>query len=245
MRIGCFLFVLPLFAHFVGNPGDPAIMNAGVFSGGYPFCKWSSGYLYDYIPNKRFVTKKAFFKRFGLQSQEALFSLIFVERLQFYASMGGSKEMLEEKSMYDFLFETKTGYHFSWSLGARVILFQWGQTFLSGSFTYASVPESSQSFLSILDRVNFPFPNADEKQKFSLEQWQASIGLASKLLFVTPYAGIDYFSSKLEVEKSYKEAEPIGYFYGFTLSVTGKFHLCFERRIGNEFGYSFATSAVF
>src|SRR5438105_4558606 len=106
------LFALPLFGAYVGNPADPAIMNTGFFSTSYPFFKFTSGYIYDYTSNKRYEASQnsphfdpSAIKSFGLHSQLASFSLIFVERLQLYGTAGGSREVVEERdvSITDFL----------------------------------------------------------------------------------------------------------------------------------------------
>ena len=130
MRWLLFFAAFPLFGAYVGNPADPALMNTGFFSGGYPFFKFTSGYIYDYTSNKRYVSSSPdqAIRQFGLHSQLASFSFIFIERLQVFGTAGGSKEVVEEKKLYDMLFESHTNYHFSWSAGAKVIFLQWGQT---------------------------------------------------------------------------------------------------------------------
>ncbi len=238
-----FLLALPLFAAYVGNPADPAIMNTGFFSTTYPLFKFTSGYIYDYTPNKRYVASDQLIKRFGLHSQLASFSFIFIERLQLYGAAGGSKEIVKEQPLYDVVFDIHTNYHFSWSAGGRVILLQWGQTFLSADFCYFSVPSSHKSFFKYLNRMNLPLET--EKQKFSLDEWQVNVGLASKFFFITPYAGVNYLHSRLDAQTDYRNAVNWGYFYGGTLSLTGRLHLNFERRVRNEFAYTFATIIVF
>ncbi len=245
MRWLFFLAALPLFGAYVGNPGDPALMNTGFFSGGYPFFKLTSGYIYDYTANKYYVSseKPEAIHRFGLHSQLASFSLIFIERLQLFGTAGGTKEIVEEKKFYDMLFDVHTTYHFSWSAGAKVILFQWGQTYFSGDFTFFDVPSSHQSFFKYLNRMNLPIEI--EKQRFSLREWQLSAGLSSRFFFLTPYAGATYLHSRLHADIDYHNQVNWGYFYGLTVSITGRLHLNFEQRMRDESAYTFSTIAVF
>lgn len=233
----------PLFAFYVGNPADPAIMNMGFFSTSYPIFKFTSGYIYDHTSNKKYVAPDQTLQQFGLHSQLASFSLIFVERLQIFGTAGGSKEIVKEKSIYESLFDIHTNYHFSWSAGAKLILFQWGPVYLSSDFTFFEVPSSPKSFFRYLNRMNLTFD--EEKQKFSLREWQLSSALSAKLFFLSPYAGVSYLKSKLHAGINYHNALNWGYFYGLTLSLTGRFHLNFEKRFRDEYGYTLATILVF
>jgi hypothetical protein len=238
--------IFPLFGAYVGNPADPALMNTGVFSSSYPFFKFTSGYIYDYTSNKDFVASNELIKRFGLHSQLASFSLIFVERLQLFGSAGGSKESVEEKSIYDMVFDSHTNYHFSWSAGTKVILLQWGQTYFSTDFTYFAIPASAKSFFKLLNRANLPIDfDPNKKQEFSLREWQLSFALSSRFFFITPYAGCTYLHSRLHALINYHNQFNWGYFYGVTLSVTGRLQLNFEQRFRDEAAYTFATTMVF
>lgn len=236
--------ILPLFGAYVGNPADPALMSTGFFSSSYPFFKFTSGYIYDYTSNKRFEAPDQVIKRFGLHSQLASFSLIFIERIQFFGTAGGTKEVLKEEPIYDAVFDAHTNYHFSWSAGTKVILLQWGQTYFSGDFTYFAIPSSSKSFYKFLNRMNLPL-ETEEKQKLSLKEWQVSAALSSRFFFLTPYAGATYLHSRLHAQIKYRNELNWGYFYGLTVSLTGRLHLNFERRMRDEFAYTFSTIAVF
>ncbi|EKE08044.1 MAG: hypothetical protein ACD_17C00376G0002 [uncultured bacterium] len=228
----------------IGNPADPAIMNTGFFSAGYPFFKFTSAYIYDYTPDKKYEAPDQMIKRLGLHSQLANVSLIFVERLQLYGSFGGSKEILQEQPIYEMIFDTHTHYHFSYSLGGKVILFQWGQTYLGLDFNAFEIPSSHKSFFQYLNRLNLPL-NTDEKQTLSLNEWQGSLGLASRFFFLTPYVGGIYLHSRLHADKTYHNQYPWGYFYGVTLSLTGRLHANFERRLRDESAYTFSGIMVF
>ncbi|HSX10874.1 MAG TPA: hypothetical protein VLF94_04070 [Chlamydiales bacterium] len=263
MRCLFLLLTLPLFGAYVGNPADPAIMNTGFFTAGYPYFKLTSGYIYDYTSNKRYGTDQIepdfdpdqALKRFGLHSQLASFSLIFIERFQVFGSAGGSKESVtegEQPDWADIVFDFESAYQFAWSAGAKAILIQWGQTYFSADFTYFAIPSSSKTFFKYLNRLNLPMHLDAEKQKLSLDEWQISLGLSSRFYFLTPYVGANYLRSRLHVQEgpdipsiNYHNEVSWGYFYGLTLSLTGRFHLNFERRMRDEFAYTFSTIAVF
>jgi hypothetical protein len=258
MRWLLFFFPIIAFPAYVGNLGNPAIMNSGLFSGGYPFMKATSGYIYDYTSNKRYVAQQgdlsfdpnSTFREFGLHSQLATFSFIFVERLEIFGTAGGSKEQAKGERKPSFLADFSADYNFSWSAGTKVILLQWGQTFLSMDFTYFTIPSAKDTFIEYIQKFNLPFTFG--KQSLHLREWQLSGGLSSKFYFFTPYAGVTYLRSRLHIESTnqapavtYVNQMNWGYFFGFTISLTGKFHVNFERRLRDEFAYTFSTIAVF
>lgn len=238
-------------------------MNHGFFTHS-PFLRAVTGYLADYTSNKRYVTSQEtadfnpnhVFKEFGIHSQMATASLIVVERLELFGMAGGTKERAKwhaqppETDPSAIFFDFKSSYHFSWSAGARVILLQWGKTFLGADYTYFAIPSSPKSFFKFFNRLNLPLDL--DQETFALKEWQTSVGLASRFAFVTPYGGMTYLQSRLSIESgpdtpriTYHNQRTLGYFYGLTLSITGKFHVQFERRVRNEFAYTFSTAAVF
>lgn len=238
-----FLAAFPLFGVYVGNPADPAIMNTGFLSAHYPVFKFTSGYIYDYTSDKRYVDSEGAIRKFGLHSQVASFSFIFLERLQVFGTAGGTKEVIEERPIADILFDTHTAYHFSWSAGTKVILLQWGQTYFSTDFTYFAIPASHKSFFKFLNRLNLPLEL--EEKKLSLREWQVSAGLSSRFFFLTPYGGVSYLHSRLHADLNYNNQVNWGFFYGLTVSLTGRLHVNFERRVRDEFAYTVSTIVVF
>ena len=262
-----FLLLFPLFVFgaYIGNPADPALMNTGFFSSHYPFFKFTTGYVGDYVSDKRYEAQQTSpnfnpnqaFRHFGLHSQLASVSMIIVERLEIFGMAGGSKEHAQwnpQPTITDAattFFDFESNYQFSWSTGAKVIFLQWGPVFLSGNFTYFAVPSSHKTYFKFFNRLNLPLDTAPE-QRFGLSEWQTSLALSVRIVFVTPYAGIDYLHSHLAVQGgpqvpaiNYYNDPKFGYFYGLTLSLTGRFHVNIERRVRNEFAYGFSTIAVF
>jgi hypothetical protein len=251
-----------LFASPIGNPASPGLMQGGIFSFN-PWVKVTTGYLTDYVSNmplKPFDEKTVFgandsFGHFGLHSQMASCSIVLLQRLEVYALLGGSKEHLKRRpeqkpSLFSALFDFQSSYHFSWASGLHVILLQWGQTFFSVNASYFAVPSSQKSFFRFLNRLHLPLDS--EKQRFNLREWQFDAALSSRFWIFTPYAGASYLRTRLHIQSgqesnpfTYKNSRTIGYFYGLTLSLTGKFHLIGERRVRDEYAYTFSTLAVF
>lgn len=265
MRFLFFLAALPLFASYIGNPAGPALMNTGFFSAQYPFFKCTTGYVGDYVSDKRYEASQTdanfdpntAFRHFGVHSQMATVSLILVERLELFGMAGGAKEHAQwckQPSWSDatatFL-DFESNYQFAWSTGAKVVFLQWGNVFLSGDFSYFAIPSSHKSYFKFFNRLSLPLDTAPI-QKFGLTEWQGALALSVRFVFLTPYVGVDYMRSHLHVQNgpavpaiNYYTQKNYGYFYGLTLSLTGRFHLNIERRVRNEFAYGFSTIAVF
>ncbi len=255
-----------LFAAPVGNPATPGLVNGGLFTGSSPWIKATTGYLADYVSDLRLDLSSGHstqegldadktFSKFGLHSQMASFSLVFLQRVEAYALLGGTKERLKwhdepETPLYSALFDFQTTYHFSWATGVRVVLLQWGQTFFCFDGSYFAIPSSHKAYFKFLNRLKLDLEEGE--QKFHLREWQAGVGLASRFWIITPYVGLKYFNAKLHIQQGsettaldYRNLKSIGYYYGFSLSLTSKFLVTFERRVVDEFAYMFSTQAVF
>lgn len=257
MRLLFFILLAPsLFASYIGNPADPAIMNTGIFTMKNPFFKATTGYIFDYISNKNFVPSgdnpalDPTLKRFAIHTQSASVSAILLERLQILGTAGGSKQNAEPTDLISTIVDYHGSYQFSWSAGMKVILLQWGKTYFCTDFNYFAIPSSPKSFFKFLNRMNLPLDLSE--QRFYLREWQISAALASRFYFITPYVGTLYLQSKLHINGGpntegidYYNKKNWGFFYGVTVSITGRLHLNFERRVRDEYAYTFGSVAVF
>jgi len=258
------LLLSPLlaFGAYVGNPASPSIMNTGFFSLHNPLIKGTTGYIADYISDKHYETSKKnpdidlndTFRDYIIHSQLASFSVILLERLELFGTVGGSKQRIKGREQPDdphILVDFQSSYQFSWSAGAKAVLIQWGQTYFSCDFTYFAIPESPHAYFKFLNRLNLPI-DFTKKQELALNEWQVSAGFSSRIFFLTPYVGGMYLHSRLHVGSGpetgpieYKNRFTWGYFYGITASLSGRFHLNFEQRFRSENAYTFSTVAVF
>ncbi len=110
MRVPFFLFSIfslsSLFGVYVGNPAAPSIMNTGFFSAHNPLVKGTTGYIADYTTDKLFEADKKndsfdpddAFRKFIIHSRLASFSVILLERLEIFGTVGGSKPRIKTKA---------------------------------------------------------------------------------------------------------------------------------------------------
>lgn len=232
--------------------------NQGFFSGSFSWVKASTGYIDDYISNKRYVTNdtatfnpNSAFKAFGIHSQQASVSLLLFERWQIYATAGGSKLRVKwQAAPPTTTFQLSSNYQFSWSVGSRLTLISIGPLALGVQGLYFEMPRSHHNYFRFLNRLNLPLETARQESKIS--EWDASGAAALKLWFLCPYAGLQYINSKLEIgagpqnpKLKYHNRESMGYFYGLTLLLSSKFMVSGERRTTGEFAYTLSTEAIF
>lgn len=236
------MWVSSLCASYIGNPADPAIMNTGIFSLYNPLLKGTTGYIWDYVSNKNYVPTSGDgpeLSQFAIHTQSASLSMIFLERIELLGTVGGSKQTVSPVAFHG-------AYQLSWSAGAKVVLLQWGKTCFCTAFDYFTIPSSPKSFFKYLERVNIPITL--DPQPSELTEWQIAAGLASRIFIFTPYAGAVYLRSKLHLDVGsidYHNKNRWGFFYGVTMSITGRLHLNFEGRVRDEKAFSFGTTAVF
>ena len=124
-RFSFLLFLCPLFAFgsYIGNPASPSIMNTGFFSQHNPLIKGTTGYIADYISDKHYETSKKnpdinlnqTFRDYIIHSQLASFSVILLERLELFGTVGGSKQRIkgtEQPSDPHILVDFESSYQF-------------------------------------------------------------------------------------------------------------------------------------
>lgn len=238
-------------------------MSGGIFGTPPSFFRLTTGYLADYISDMKLSHSSGsaefdaddVLKRFGLHSQMAEFSLSLLQRLEFYALLGGSKEKVKLKNdpeppLKDLLMEFKTTYHFSWAAGMRIILLQWGQTFFSLDGSYFTVPSSHEAYFTFLNRLNIPLD--ENEQHLYLREWQIGAALSSRFWLITPYIGVKYLRTTLRIQEgpensplTYHNSPRFGYFFGATLSLFNKIFVGIERRVRDESAYMGTAYAAF
>lgn len=258
------LYIFPLLAMYTGNPGSPALSYAGLFSGNYPWFKTSSGYVYDYTTDKNYtlVSHREDFPNiekvntFRLDSNFGKIGFILVQRLELYGLFGTSEETIKWTSPPKTGFTSEntklsadTNSHFSWTAGGKVVLLEFGCTYFGLDIQFFKI-NAPGKFSYVLNQLNYPF---DFGPKYLiLREKQISFGIARKMAFIVPYAGVTYLKSELHmkaegVENSlyFKNATKFGIYIGGTLMLTSKLQITAEGRFINEDAFSISAITSF
>jgi len=255
------LFISYLQATYVGNIASPAILEKGLFSEEDPWIKVQTGYLADFVSDKKLISEsttvdfgdKKRVNNFEIISNMGNISVTFRERLELYGNLGQSsaKILWFANSPNDIFPEGKflnieTENHFSWIVGAKVILLQFGKTYFGTDFSYFRIPTTKRSIFYLNEE---PTPFNTKPQFFSLREWHLAFGLASSMGMFTPYLGAKYLITRIRFKSdstfTLKNRLNIGYFLGTSISVHQKFFLNAEARFYDELAYSVSGSAAF
>jgi hypothetical protein len=253
------LFTFFLHASYVGNIAEPAILEKGLFSDKDPWIKVQTGYLVDFVNDKKLVSDHNIatvgnenrVNNFEIISNMGKVSISFRERMEIYGMFGQSTTKLNwfastpENDDGQFL-KIESEYNFSWLTGVKIILLQFGKIYFGTDFTYFRIPniKRSQFFFNAE-----PIPFATRPQYLTLREWHLAFGLAATFGSFTPYLGGKYLLTKIRFRSdnsfNLKNRLSFGIFLGTTVSMGEKFSLNAEARLHDELAYSVAGSAAF
>lgn len=251
------LFSANLFALYTGNPAGPSLLRHGMVTPINSLVTITTGYVYTKVWDMDLTPKDlppdVTLEKIGdteMLSNFASVGLILLRRLEVYSYLGVSKESIDWKSRLPFTSnELETKNHFSFSVGAKAIMLQFGGTVFSLDFQYFTLPSTDKLLPKI---VNLYMPIPLGKQYLNMDQWQVAAGLASKIGPFCPYIGGKYSKVRLKVNSTegipnlaFRNRNNWGLFagasinFGTLLSATG------EIRWFDEKGASAAVSMVF
>jgi len=191
-----FLFVLfyahNLFALPIENPASPLYIKEGLL---IPANSWGSiriGYEGDFTTNGKMTQplSNEYVDNFKLYGNNASFTVNLLNRLDIFALFGATKIKADWRYHLDpitfFRVEAQTKYAFSWTAGAKAVLFEWGKASLSfgGRYFYTN-PKITQL---LIDNIAFDLESSYMLQK----AWQIDAGLSYKIDFLIPYICVSY-----------------------------------------------------
>ncbi len=256
------LLVLTTFslnAFYVGNIAEPAILEKGIFSDKDPWIKVQTGYLVDFVNDKKLVSDHNIvavgnenrINDFEIISNMGKVSVTFRERMEVYGMFGQSAVKLNwfastpNNDDGQFL-KIESEYNFSWITGIKVILLQFGKIYFGTDFTYFRIPNIKRSTYFLNAE---PIPFATTPQYLTLREWHLAFGLAATLGPFTPYLGGKYLLTKIRFRSdnsfNLKNRLAFGIFLGTSVSMGEKFSLNAEARLHDELAYSVSGSAAF
>jgi major outer membrane protein len=223
-----------LQANPVGNPGYPSFIENGMVLSPSLKMGFRFGYLGDFVldrnlkicdkfqpieigPISRYRPSNFRVNKFSEYINSMIFTFTVLNRLDLYVTCGKGKiktdwivndggpiQNLDADLHY---LELESKYKWSWMVGGRVVLFEWGKVSLSAGASYKSL---EPHILSII-RDGVPifedgmFVVVDNRlvtseQKISYHEWQTDLGIAYKIELFSPYIAIKYSAAKSEIE---------------------------------------------
>lgn len=179
---------LSLFALHMGSPTEPEVIEGGLF-----FCdsNWwgiKAGIREEWIMNRRMEAYHDFSahtEHFSFRNDQLVAVLNILDRIELYASLGGTKIHLTQPGYPGGVLKLHTSYDFTWGFGGRSILMD-----LLG-FTIG-IDGKWQTAKPNIHQVTLHGVSLPSHGHLDVDAWQVSGAIAYPFFWVTPYAGITY-----------------------------------------------------
>ncbi len=190
----CFLHGAP-----VNNPMNPEIIEEGFFITPASWLNFRIGYEGNFISDGRMEKKtgtEGKVDNFEQDVNSGSFTLNMQSRLDIFTVLGASRIKTDwrfKESSISRRIELETNYRFSWVIGARAILFEWGNTALGVGGRYSKTKPS----LSWLTKDGVP--QEVGRPKVSYKDWQADMGLSHRIDIFIPYIGVKYSNTRAKL----------------------------------------------
>jgi hypothetical protein len=242
------------FALYLGNPASPDAIERGLFIAEDAFMTVKAGYQVDFILDKRFKYYSGASARidsFEGELNQGVITLDFLERIEAYASVGAMQATFSHRPKPgQFMREYQTNYRVTWGVGGRLIVYEWGNSFigLEGGYQWA-YPHIKW------DALNGSAFTTDAKMRY--REWQAGVGFAHRIEMFIPYIAVKYSNVKakvssirhdLELAHSHfkmRNRDHFGLVLGCTLTPDKFFDINVESRLIDEQAITLAGNVKF
>jgi hypothetical protein len=172
-------------------------------------------------------------------------TLNILDRLDVYGVLGSSRTCAEWRFL-DIAgnvhnTQMETFHNFLWGVGARAILFEWGNCDLGLGGRYSSA-DYKPIWLTI-DGVNVPVSGTHCRWR----EWQVNLDVSYHIDIFTPYAGVKYSNARTRIgefgtaistsgsgSNHFRNRVPVGLYIGCGLSTGKYFMLNVEGRLIDE-----------
>ena len=242
------------YAHalYNGNPAEPELIAEGFFLSKEIWTSIKFGYRETASLTADFAYQgvKGRIDDFSYLMNQGVLTFNFGDRADLYGSVGAIGVKMSNRPHSDGMQRKyETNDHVTWGVGARAILFRWGEVNLSGDFKYQHAHP----------RVKWITVNG---QAFTTNaelmycEWQVSLGVSRHIDIFTPYLALTYartlsqmrqLRSNVMVPSHFrlKVREPVGLALGCGLSTSKDIDLNIEFRMFSEEAVTFAGNVKF
>ncbi|MEM8628658.1 MAG: hypothetical protein AAGF04_01070 [Chlamydiota bacterium] len=254
----CLFFPFLLEGLYVGNPASSSLLQTGLFSVHNYLITVSSGYVYDTTWDKKLRPDPGScleeIEEFQIVSNWSALCCTLLRRFSLYAYLGVSEETMDwnthqqggDKRVGSF--ETKN--HFSYSLGAKMILLRWFSTLIGMDIQFFSLPSSKE----LIEKIEawYPWNVETSRHYLEIEEWHIALGAVHSFGPFSAYLGGKYGEKIVEVhgrarDKPWelREQNRWGVFTGLSLRMSRGLYVNFEGRWLDEQAFSFAAITAF
>ncbi len=249
MRFFLLLFPILLFGSYTGNPASPAILSKGIFGMPNPLISLNTGYVFDFVEKRKIEPSRKPSELnlekvtdFQIEAHMGYACLTLLRRMELYTFLGVTQETMQWKPIFPSESKLKTKYHFTYAVGSKFILLDFGATVLGIDMQYFTLPSSKkvqQRLQNIYQLLSL------NEQYLKWKEWHFSLGLSTRLGPFSPYIGTKYSNGVLKV-KTTDSLPPLrfttstnwGFFAGLSLNLSNSLYINAEARFSDEEAYS-------
>lgn len=249
-----------------GNPAEASLLNEGNWddcgSAGFcdPWFSWCEafnvrfGFWGDYVFDRHLKIDDApnrdKLHRSRLNTNAAIVVLNVINRYEVFATFGAShfwqtSNAVSYSGPLNSTLTMETQTDFSWSVGGRATLWQWGCTMLGLEGQYFSF--RPKVHLVEFGKDNSVYP--DNISRLHYHEWQLGLGISHRINMFVPYAAVNYSNAHLRFTHpnltiqtaetplnlfNQKSAKQWGYSIGTSILVCEQAFVSVEGRFANE-----------
>jgi hypothetical protein len=231
-----------LFAAPVGNPAFSQLLQEGYFIPNHYWVDLRLGYEGDFVGDARMKQQEEGSGRVDNYRQDTNSGLVtvnFLDRLDVYTVLGSTRVCADwrfiEPGPLTNRVAMETSYHFSWAVGGRGILYEWGNTILGIGGRY-----NRTCLKPVWMTINgIPMPTAGTRLHW--REWQVDLDISHKIDLFIPYIGIKYSNAHTKVGTFKMGAVPIA----ISNSGSGALHMTNRTPVGLVIGCALTTGKFF
>lgn len=246
-------FSAQLSALYLGSPAEPQVVDAGFFMSDDSFLTFKVGYQGDYVFNRKMRAHDGItgrIDRFQFYMNQGVATFNVLDRFEYYISAGSLTSTYWHRPHVDGK-RREVESHDRWTLGtgARLILFQWGNTVLGVDAKYQySTPHFKWAAVDGVSHAT--------GAHMRYWEWQVGTALSYTVDIFTPYIGATYSVAQANLTGFSHSSYPLSHFHmrnvdrfgmavGCTLSSGKIFDLTLEARTFSEQAVTAAANVKF
>jgi hypothetical protein len=205
LMCGC----IKLQALYFGNPASPQIIEKGFFIPLDSLFSCKLGFEKDWVFDRKvhlYGNIKGYTGRFESGIDQGLFTLVFLDRLEVYGSVGSFQASFSNRlSIDNKQRDYNTSDKITYGGGARLVLAQFGKVIIGvdGKFQYSN-PR--------IDSVTVNGVGYSSHAKVLYRESQAGFGISFEVKPLMPYIGVKYSEAVARVNGLGKDISPLSRF---------------------------------
>lgn len=244
---------VPLFALYNGNPGEPRLIEEGMFIRSKK-AGIKVGYEGDYIYDRDLKAQgsnRGPVDRFKYFINQGVFTINIKKRFEAYGSLGAMKARFHVRPSFDHrLREFQTHHDPTWGVGARGVLFRKRSTMIGLDTVFQTANLHVKS-------IAIDGAAASSHGKLRYTDWQVGLGIAHQVDILIPYLALTCSGARcklstipsfLQLQKRNMELRNrhwVGMAVGCSLSTGKYFDVAIEAHLFDQQAFSVSAHVKF